>query len=263
MMSHESEMHDLSLDFIDTAGSLEFMKVVHRDLLSALDLRPCDKVLDVGCGPGDRVAELAQQVGAGGHAIGLDYSEALINEAHRRWASSGLPVSFEVGDAHVLPFPDSSFDACRAERVFVHLQDPARAFAEMVRVARSGARVAVFDMDADTLIVDAPNRRVTRTILDLRADMFRSQGWIGRRLRALYVEHGMTALDLAPATCVFMNYEFADQFWSLGKTAALARERDLISAAEEADWMTSLRDAGAAGRFFLSVTAFLASGKKP
>jgi ubiquinone/menaquinone biosynthesis C-methylase UbiE len=261
-MAHESEVHDLSLDFIDTASSLDFMKVVHRDLLSALDLRASDVALDVGCGPGDRVIELAQQVGAGGRVVGVDYSQALIDEAQRRWASSGLPVSFKVADAHALPFPDASFDACRAERVFVHLQDPPRAFAEMVRVAKSGARVAVFDMDADTLIVDASNRRVTRTILDLRADLFRSEGWIGRRLRALYAEHRMT-VDIAPATCMFMDYEFANEFWSLGRTAALARGRGLISATEEADWVTSLRDAGAAGRFFLSVTAFLACGKKP
>jgi ubiquinone/menaquinone biosynthesis C-methylase UbiE len=262
-MAHESEPHDLSLDFIDTASSLDFMKVVHRDLLSALDLRPSDAVLDVGCGPGDRVVELAQQVGAGGRAVGVDYSEALIHEAHRRWASSDLPVSFHVGDAHALPFPDASFDACRAERVFVHLQDPARAFAEMVRVAKPGARVAVFDMDADTLIVDAPDRRVTRAILDLRADLFRSRGWIGRRLRALYVEHAMTAVQIAPATCVFMDHDFASAFWSLGQTAALARDRNLISAAEEVDWLSALRDAGAGGRFFLSVTAFLACGTKP
>jgi SAM-dependent methyltransferase len=193
----------------------------------------------------------------------VDYSETLISEAHRRWTTSGLPVSFRVGDAHALPFPDASFDACRAERVFVHLQDPARAFAEMVRVSKPGARVAVFDMDADTLIVDAPNRRVTRAILDLRADAFRSQGWIGRRLRALYVQHAMTDIDIGPATCMFLDYDFANEFWSLGRTAALARDRGLISAAEEADWVSSLRDAGAAGRFFLSVTAFLACGKKP
>jgi ubiquinone/menaquinone biosynthesis C-methylase UbiE len=262
-MAHESEAHDLSLDFIDTASSLDFMKGVHRDLMSALNLQPRDRVLDVGCGPGDRVVELARQVGPGGSADGVDFSSALIEEARKRWASSGLPVSFQVGDAHALPFPDATFDACRAERVFVHLQDPPLAFAEMVRVSKPGARIAVFDMDADTLIVDAPSRATTRKILDLRADLFRSKGWIGRGLRPLYMRHGLADVNIAPATCIFLDYEFADQFWSLGRTAALARSQGLISSADEDEWMESLREAGAAGRFFLSITAFLACGTKP
>lgn len=262
-MSHATEAHDLSLDFIDTAGSLEFMKGIHRDFLSQLGLRAGESVLDLGCGPGDRVVELAQQVGARGNAVGIDYSESLIDEARRRWGASGLPVSFHVGDAHALPFPDASFDACRAERVFVHLQDPAQAMSELVRVARSGARIAIFDMDADTLITDAPNRQVTRKILDLRADMFRSKGWIGRGFRRLYVEHGLKDVNIIPATCTFTDYEFADGFWSLSRTAAIARAQGLISEGEEVGWIDALRTAGSANRFFLSITAFLVCGVKP
>lgn len=262
-MPHATEGHDLSLDFIDTAGSLEFMKGIHRDFLSVLKLRDGESVLDIGCGPGDRVVELAREVGPGGKAVGIDYSAALIDEAHKRWDASGLPVSFHVGDAHTLPFPDASFDACRAERVFVHLQDPPRALSEMVRVARPGARIAVFDMDADTLIVDSPNRAVTRKVLDLRADQFRSKGWIGRRLRRLYAEHGLTNVTLEPSTCMFTDYEFANEFWSLRRTASLARSQGLISEAEEVEWNESLRAAGAANHFFLSITAFLVCGTKP
>ncbi len=262
-MAHATEGHDLSLDFIDMAGSLEFMKGIHRDFISVLNLHAGESVLDIGCGPGDRVAELAREVGHEGKAAGIDYSAALIDEAHRRWGSSGLPASFHVGDAHTLPFPDASFDACRAERVFVHLQDPQRALSEMVRVAKSGARIAIFDVDADTMIVDSPLRDVTRKILDFRADQFRSNGWIGRRLRGLYTEQGLANVTLKPATCMFTDFGFADAFWSIGQTATLARSQGLISEGEEAAWIESLRAAGAANRFFLSVTAFLACGIKP
>lgn len=262
-MAHATEGHDLSLDFIDTAGSLEFMKGIHRDLLSVLNLQLGESVLDVGCGPGDRVVELAQYLGPRGKAAGIDYSATLIDEAHKRWGSSGLPVSFHVGDAHTLPFPDASFDACRAERVFVHLQDPRRVLAEMVRVARPGARIAIFDVDAETMIVDSPLRAVTRKIMDFRADQFRSNGWIGRRLRGLYVEQGLANVTLKPATCMFTDFAFADAFWSLGQTAALARSQGIISEGEEMAWVESLRDADATKRFFLSVTAFLACGTKP
>ena len=57
----------------------------------------------------------------------------MILESRRRAVARGLPAEFEVGDAQAVRFADATFDACRTERVLMHVPDAERAFAEMVR----------------------------------------------------------------------------------------------------------------------------------
>ncbi len=88
----------------------------------------------------------------------------MILEARRRAASLDLAVEFEVGDAQALRFDDGAFDACRTERMLMHVPDAERAFAEMARVVCRGGRLSVFDFDWETQIVDSPYPETTRLI---------------------------------------------------------------------------------------------------
>src|SRR5258708_7659778 len=89
-----------------------------------LAITPGAQLLDVGCGTGDDGQALARMVGDTGRVIGIDSSETLIAEARTRAEGTGLPVEYRTGDAHQLDFPAQTFDGCRAERVFVHLENP-------------------------------------------------------------------------------------------------------------------------------------------
>jgi ubiquinone/menaquinone biosynthesis C-methylase UbiE len=72
-------------------------------LLDAVNVKKDDRVLDVGCGPG-LAARAAIERGAS--AIGVDFSEAMIDEARGR----NPGVEFRVADAQSLPFENGSFD---------------------------------------------------------------------------------------------------------------------------------------------------------
>ncbi|HWE20597.1 MAG TPA: class I SAM-dependent methyltransferase [Hyphomicrobiaceae bacterium] len=122
---------------------------VHHDK-AALDLlvemaRPqlAEVSLDVACGPGSVVAAFARHVS---HATGLDATEAMLKEARMLAARQGLNnIAWHRGDAYALPFLDGTFDIVSCRFAFHHLQEPARAFAEMVRVTRPGGRVVLCD----------------------------------------------------------------------------------------------------------------------
>ena len=103
-----------------------------------LRLRPGMSVIEIGCGNGRDAEALAKLVGPTGRVIGIDASQELISQATERTASLGLPLRFQVDDAHALAFPDNSFDAARVDRVLQHLNDPAQAVREMARVVRPG-----------------------------------------------------------------------------------------------------------------------------
>ncbi|MFN3231829.1 MAG: class I SAM-dependent methyltransferase [Alphaproteobacteria bacterium] len=112
-------------------------------LVDAAQPAASDTVLDVSCGPGSIVAAFAQRVS---HAIGLDTTEAMLAEARKLAAAEGLQnVDWYLGDAYALPFPNAHFDITSCRFAFHHLQNPAGALQEMLRVTRPGGKIIVCD----------------------------------------------------------------------------------------------------------------------
>lgn len=103
-----------------------------------LRLEPGMRLLDVGCGTGRHAREFA---GRGVDVVGVDLSAGLLACADRR-----LPGRWVRADASSLPFPARSFDAalCVCQGGFsIGATSDRRALAEMSRVARRGARLAL------------------------------------------------------------------------------------------------------------------------
>jgi ubiquinone/menaquinone biosynthesis C-methylase UbiE len=112
-------------------------------LVEAARPLPTDMSLDVACGPGTVVAAFARRVR---QAVGIDATGAMLAEARKLVARENVcNTGWHKGDACALPFPDSMFDIVSCRFAFHHLLEPVRAFAEMVRVARPGARVVLCD----------------------------------------------------------------------------------------------------------------------
>src|SRR5687767_5347590 len=93
-----------SAPFERIAGTLADM---HEAIVGAVGGAPGRTWLDVGCGTG----ELAFMAAATGATVtGADLSPALVETARRQAAERGVDVTFEVGDAEALQYPDDSFD---------------------------------------------------------------------------------------------------------------------------------------------------------
>ena len=111
--------------------------------LSAVDLQPGDRVLDVACGPGIVACALAAE---GAQVTGIDLTPAMIAEAQARQSTLGLTgLDWQVGDATALPFADGLFDRVVTRYSFHHLPEPIAALREMRRVCRPGGRLVVID----------------------------------------------------------------------------------------------------------------------
>ena len=188
---------DFFIRFMDEAQKPEGIRASKQLMLERAPLAPGAAVLEVGCGPGTDLLDVAGIVGPSGRLLGVDASEVMIAEARRRTAALGVAVTFEHGDVQALSFGDGTFDVCRAQRLLEHVPDPARALAEMARVTRPGGRVVVFDFDWDTLIIDHPAKATTRTIVLSYSDAI-TNGWIGRQLPRLLQEQGLNVLPSIP-----------------------------------------------------------------
>ena len=250
---------DAYIRHLDAISGMDRVQGYKRRTFEYLTLAPGQRVLEVGCGAGDDVRALAQLVGATGEAVGIDVSAAMVAEARRRAAAEGSAARFETCDATHVPFPDGHFDGCRADRVLQHLDDPARAVAEMARVVKAGGRVVLAEPDWETYLVDAPDRDLTRRILQARCDRFPS-GWVGRQLPRLLRAAGLEVLSVVPLTACYTRLAQADTVSLLRSSAARAAADGVISAAEEAAWIQSLEQRDRDGDFFASGTLFIAVG---
>src|SRR6516225_333864 len=113
--------------------------------LAAIDVRPGERGLDLGCGPGFLTVELARAVGAGGRVTALDASPEMREAARTRLAEAGLVSRVELvgGDAVQLEFPAGTFDFAAAVQVYLYVPEVARALGEAWRVLRPGGRLVV------------------------------------------------------------------------------------------------------------------------
>src|SRR5215469_13945247 len=134
---------------LEARGRSDYLGMI-RTLLDLAHLKPGETVLDVGCGSGVAVREVARRTGKSNRLIGVDASPYLLREAGRlaRQEEFGDAIEFREARAEALPFPDNSMDltlSCTVQEE----GDADRMLAEMIRVTKPGGRVAVIVRGVD------------------------------------------------------------------------------------------------------------------
>ena len=107
--------------------------------VSFCGVRDRESVLDVGSGTGSLALALETATKAS-RITGVDPAQAYVSYAQRR--TNDYRVTFEIGDAQQLRFPDWTFDKTLSLLVLNFIPDPRRALKEMIRVTRPGGVVA-------------------------------------------------------------------------------------------------------------------------
>ena len=136
--------------YVDTIENLIFLGRVERlwqALIRQADLRPGEKVLDVGCGTGRVVSLAATLVGDEGRVVGIDASPKMIELARERVRKEGTKAEFRTAVMEELSFAESSFDVVLSSQALHHVPRDAkvRAVREMLRVLRPGGRLLILD----------------------------------------------------------------------------------------------------------------------
>lgn len=119
---------------------------IREDLLAHLDLKPGDRVLDVGCGPGVNFAPIRGAIGDGGRLVAVDYSPEMVAKARTRVDDRGWEnVTVERADATTAEL-GGPFDAAVATLSLSVMPDVARAVENVHDALEPGGSLAVLDL---------------------------------------------------------------------------------------------------------------------
>lgn len=118
-----------------------YIDATTRETVARLNLRPTDRVLDVGCGTGSLLYYLVSSYPKA-QLSGIDLVPEMLAIARRR-----LPPSIELreGSAEHLPFEDEQFDIVVSCSMFHYIHNPIAVLRQIHRVLRSGGQLVITD----------------------------------------------------------------------------------------------------------------------
>ncbi|MDB5363439.1 MAG: SAM-dependent methyltransferase [Rhodospirillales bacterium] len=188
----------------------------YLDLLARrLRLDQVRTLADIGCGIGHWGGSLAGHLAPGTQLIGIDRDPANVAGARERFARRAPDRSarFLEGDALALPLADGSVDLATCQTLLIHLAEPQKAIAEMIRVTRPGGQVVAVEsnnlfnrMAISSLTPETPlERLLAETEIAWRqVEGRRRRGlgceYLGDLVPALFAEAGLADIRVWLAT---------------------------------------------------------------
>ena len=249
----EPGMIDRLMERLESRGRDRGFTRLFDNYSSRLDLQGGAQVLEIGCGTGVVARALARKNDADIHVTGIDHSSTLIRVANRRAEEEGVAdrMTFEVADAHALPFRDARFDAVILHTVISHVSEPATVLGEAGRVLCPGCTLVVFDGDYASLTYGYPDVGMGRKMDWALARAAFNNPVVMRELPRLLAAAGLDLQDTLAD--VISEIGQASYFRSLAETYAPLIALAGLARQDEVDaWMDAQRKAMQDNRFFAS-----------
>lgn len=251
---------------LNLRSSADDQKSLRSQLIKLADVKLNQTVVEIGCGTGALLLDLASAVGPGGRVIGIEPQTVLAEFAKKTSGELNLSdiITVITDSAEQLTLPDAIADSCFAQTVLIHLQPEIclKALKEMVRIVKNGGRIISADQDGDTWVINHPERELTRRIIQFNSDQRYADGWTGRRLESLFRSAGLINVKAVPH--VHLDRERNSYLFGMAKRiAAAARDKGVLREEEYLLWSDGLEKVTENGEFFSSINYYNCIGFKP
>ncbi len=216
------------------------------------DTLPTDKslcVLDLGCGTGVVIRQLAEILNPDSQFHGADISAELLREAER--LSGNHIIQWQHLDTGALPYEDKTFDVITMHTLLSHVPDPVMVLSEARRVLKKGGKLIVLDADHAGTTYNQPDYEKTRRIDYLLTTAIATNPDICRQLPRLLKASGYRLMNHS----VDVISECGKGDYWLSSVQGFARLLPTLGALpeEEADaWVSHMLRSHDDGTFFAS-----------
>ncbi|WP_406690567.1 methyltransferase domain-containing protein [Saccharopolyspora sp. ID03-671] len=236
-----------------------FPDVIRDPLLADMAVKEGDRILDLPCGTGDSIVRAAEIAGPTGHALAIDVSPSMIEEAEGNAEAAGVKnIEFRVEDMNEAQFEVAAFDIVVSANGPFFASDLKAFLAKMWDAVKPGGKLVLMTLGRNFL---AP---VSGVFMDLAQnkidDLQVSMPWRLTEdisfLKTILEEVTHKQRIKITHRDVVMDYETADGGWSLlmgtafrNYTLEMAPEIRVEIEAEVKEWMQANRQFSATCSF--------------
>jgi arsenite methyltransferase len=234
------------------------MVAQRKAMLSLLNLKTGDHVIDVGSGNGIFVRDVLEIVGSSGHACGTDISEIMVGLAQNICPGA----IFIKGDATELPVDDESYDVLTTSQLLCFVGDVPAALRDFHRVLKPGGRMLILDTDWGSLIWNCRNQKLMSRAIELFTSPLLNLH-TPRSLSKQITGAGFQSLDRHSFSVI--NWNRDSDSYSEQCAGFIRQMMDSSPDFTQEDWESwdnDLRETDAAGEYLFSLNRFLFAARK-
>jgi ubiquinone/menaquinone biosynthesis C-methylase UbiE len=195
-----------------------------RRLVTAAEIQPGQRVLDVACGRGAVLFPCAERVRQTGKVVGVDLADEMVRATNAELAQRGISGRVQVMDAEHLDFADATFDRVLCGFGIMFFPDQLRALGEFRRVMKSGGRLAVSTWRV------SQTSEIEAAMAELGMQRARPPGWITEPddLSKLLTTAGFTDVSVKVDSHSF-RYADVEEYWRQARGTGMRRTLDELN----------------------------------
>lgn len=257
-----------SLTFTDDMANIQRSVAQCQDqvyrrglMLSAMQFKTGDRVLEIGCGGGFYAYEAAQCVGSNGCVCAIDHSEDQIITAQNHCNDMAW-VDCRVGDATALPYAPSSFDSAYGIQVFEYVDQLDTALHEVQRVLRTGGKFFILSTDWRTAVWHSEKpERMQRilTVWENHSSTYNLPSIIGGKLKSA----GLEPTRQTPMTFLNRSYhKNSFSYWAARVIHPFVKSKQGVSAEDVDAWFDEFDFLEKQHAYFFCLTSILTEAVK-
>eukprot|EP01133_Synstelium_polycarpum_P014994 gene14994-17730_t len=244
------------ITYLDTVSESEVAKTIGRVIHSHMNLQPGFKVADLGCGTGNDIKSILDDVGQDGEISGVDFSEEMIKFCQNRF-SDNKNINLSVASADDCKLPSDYYNVVRCERLLQHVPSPAKVVEEMVRISVNGGLVSVIDTDWDSSRVSC----ISSELKDIAGRVFQAKfnchPDVGLDLQRIFIEEPkLTQVRTYGYLLTTTSLQTANQVYVFTIRVQRAVDQGLITEAEQQLFLTAMEEADKNQTFLFSINYF-------
>lgn len=241
---------------------------VKENILSLIDYSKASAVLDIGCGRGEDLIEIAGRIGERALLYGVDTIPKSIDLAKTR-TDGDARFCFELLDVEDgLKFNDNTFDVVYSCNVLECIKDKNKLLNEVARVLKPGGQIVFAHFDWDTQVFNAKDKVLYRKILHTFNDwkqpwMAECDPWMGRKLHGIFESLCLFLGEVS--VYVLVETEYREGFKGYNAVndefEALVQKR-MIEESDYTAFYNEITQLAVKGEYFYSINIYIYHGHK-